>query len=170
MTGQTGPGLEDFSYNFRFTDVLADPETLPDGTVLTFWIVVDRADGGTSDPIEVDALVLEAIDPDPQSWGYTRPTPADCDTGSYSGRVFAYAPLFGAGGAVVSLTPAATGVGDKEYDEGDVDVYGGDRSNGVPIVERAATSHAVFENVRGGAVTVREIGQVVTGDDGLDAR
>ncbi len=47
---------------------------------------------------------------------------------NYRGRVFAYAPLFGAGGAVVSLTPAASGVGDKEYDEGDVDVFGGDRS------------------------------------------
>jgi len=46
---------------------------------------------------------------------------------AYAGKVHAYAPLYGTGGAVVSLTPAAAGVGDKEYDESDVEVYGGER-------------------------------------------
>ena len=45
----------------------------------------------------------------------------------FDGHVHAYAPLFGTGGAVVSLTPSGHGVGDKEFDEDDVDVYGGDR-------------------------------------------
>ena len=43
----------------------------------------------------------------------------------YEGRVHAYAPLFGTGGAVVSLTPSARGVGDKEFDEEDVEVFSG---------------------------------------------
>jgi len=46
----------------------------------------------------------------------------------YEGHVHAYAPLFGTGGAVISLTPAPLGVGDKEFDEDDVEVYGGDRN------------------------------------------
>jgi len=46
----------------------------------------------------------------------------------YDGNVHAYAPLFGTGGAVISLTPSLDSTGDKEYDEEDVDVYRGDRS------------------------------------------
>jgi len=46
----------------------------------------------------------------------------------YQGKVYDYAPIHGAGAAVVSLTPSAGGVGDKEFDEEDVEVYGGDRS------------------------------------------
>jgi len=46
----------------------------------------------------------------------------------YDGHVHAYAPLFGTGGAVISLTPSVDSAGDKEYDEEDVDVYKGDRS------------------------------------------
>ena len=46
----------------------------------------------------------------------------------YEGKVHAYAPLFGTGGAVVSLTPSPHGIGDKEFDEDDVEVYGGDRN------------------------------------------
>ncbi len=46
----------------------------------------------------------------------------------YEGQVHAYAPLFGTGGAVISLTPSQDSAGDKEYDEEDVDVYQGDRS------------------------------------------
>ncbi len=45
----------------------------------------------------------------------------------YTGRIFGYEALYGTGGAVVSLVPAAAGVGDKEYDEEDVEVYRGDR-------------------------------------------
>lgn len=47
---------------------------------------------------------------------------------NYDGRVLAYEALHGTGGAVVSLTPAESGIGDKEYDEGDVEVFGGERS------------------------------------------
>jgi len=46
----------------------------------------------------------------------------------YEGRVYDYAPIYGAGAAVVSLTPSEGGVGDKEFDEEDVDHYGGDRT------------------------------------------
>ncbi len=43
----------------------------------------------------------------------------------YEGQVHAYAPLHGTGGAVVTLSPSAGGVGDKEFDEDDVDVFAG---------------------------------------------
>ena len=46
----------------------------------------------------------------------------------FDGAVHAYAPLFGTGGAVVTLTPSASSVGDKEFDEDDVEVYRGDRN------------------------------------------
>ncbi len=45
----------------------------------------------------------------------------------YTGKVHAYGPLYGTGAAVVSLTPSGEGVGDKEYDEDDVERYRGDR-------------------------------------------
>jgi reactive intermediate/imine deaminase len=45
----------------------------------------------------------------------------------YEGRVLAYEALYGTGAAVVTLTPSPDGVGDKEYDEDDVEVFGGDR-------------------------------------------
>lgn len=45
----------------------------------------------------------------------------------YTGEVHAYAPIVGTGAAVVSLVPRASGVGDKEYDEDDVEVWRGDR-------------------------------------------
>ena len=45
----------------------------------------------------------------------------------YDGHVHAYAPVFGTGAAVVSLTPSQRGVGDKEFDEDDVEVFAGDR-------------------------------------------
>ncbi len=46
----------------------------------------------------------------------------------YDGEVHAYAPLFGTGGAVITLTPSTDKAGNKEYDEEDVSVYRGDRS------------------------------------------
>ncbi len=46
----------------------------------------------------------------------------------YRGHVYDYAPIYGAGAAVVSLTPSEGGVGDKEFDEEDVEQYGGDRT------------------------------------------
>lgn len=45
----------------------------------------------------------------------------------YKGEVLGYGAIHGTGAAVVTLEPAAAGVGDKEYDEEDVDVYQGDR-------------------------------------------
>ena len=45
----------------------------------------------------------------------------------YQGRVHAYEAIHGTGACVVSLTPSESGVGDKEFDEDDVEVYGGDR-------------------------------------------
>jgi 2-aminophenol/2-amino-5-chlorophenol 1,6-dioxygenase alpha subunit len=45
----------------------------------------------------------------------------------YRGEVLAYEALYGTGGAVVTLTPTEDGVGDKEYDEDDVEHWTGDR-------------------------------------------
>ena len=47
---------------------------------------------------------------------------------NYKGKIYAYAPLYGTGGAVIGLTPTTTGVGDKEFDEDNVEVYKGDRN------------------------------------------
>lgn len=44
-----------------------------------------------------------------------------------TGKVLAYEPIHGAGGAVVSLDPTPSGAGDKEYDEDDVEHYLGER-------------------------------------------
>ena len=44
-----------------------------------------------------------------------------------TGEVLAYEALHGAGGAVVHLNPTPSGVGDKEYDEDDVEVFAGER-------------------------------------------
>ena len=88
---------------------------------------------------------------------------------NYEGEVLAYAPLYGAGGAVVGLTPAARGVGDKEYDEADVEVFGGDRGVlGGPVVAAgtkgaaapaAATAAATPPRTveRAGAAAVQEV-------------
>ncbi len=46
----------------------------------------------------------------------------------YRGQVHAYAPVYGTGSAVVSLVPTGSGVGDKEFDEEDVEVFTGDRN------------------------------------------
>lgn len=45
----------------------------------------------------------------------------------YRGEVLAYAPVYGAGAAVVQLDPGAGGAGEVEFDEDDVEVYAGDR-------------------------------------------
>ena len=44
-----------------------------------------------------------------------------------TGNILAYEPIHGAGAAVVVLDPESNGTGDKEYDEDDVEFYGGDR-------------------------------------------
>ena len=46
---------------------------------------------------------------------------------NYTGEVLAYEALHGSGGAVVVLTPSEGSVGDKEFDEDDVEHYHGDR-------------------------------------------
>ena len=46
---------------------------------------------------------------------------------NYSGEILAYEALNGSGGAVIQLTPATGSVGDKEFDEDDVEYYKGDR-------------------------------------------
>ena len=40
----------------------------------------------------------------------------------FDGEVYAYEPIYGTGGAVVSLTPSPE-LGDKEFDEDDVEVF-----------------------------------------------
>ena len=46
---------------------------------------------------------------------------------NYDGEVYGYEALYGCGGAVVALTPTEGGIGDKEYDEEDVEVFRGER-------------------------------------------
>ena len=46
----------------------------------------------------------------------------------YLGKVHAYEAIYGTGGAVVSLVPSPDGVGDKEFDEDDVETFRGDRN------------------------------------------
>ena len=60
----------------------------------------------------------------------------------YRGDVLAYAPVQGAGCAVVALTPDARSAANLEFDEDDVDVFLGDRNvlasaNEDPVVEAA---------------------------------
>lgn len=45
----------------------------------------------------------------------------------YAGDVLAYGPVWGTGSAVVALTPTDAETGGHEFDEEDVEVYGGDR-------------------------------------------
>lgn len=45
----------------------------------------------------------------------------------YQGAVHAYGPIYGSGSAVVSLLPVREAVGGHEFDEDDVDVFGGDK-------------------------------------------
>jgi 2-aminophenol/2-amino-5-chlorophenol 1,6-dioxygenase alpha subunit len=47
---------------------------------------------------------------------------------NYDGEVLAYGALHGAGGAVIQLTPTEGSIGDKEFDEDDVEYYRGDRN------------------------------------------
>lgn len=46
----------------------------------------------------------------------------------YQGRIHAYEAIYGTGSAVVSLTPSPEGVGEKEFDEADVEIHRGDRN------------------------------------------
>ncbi len=59
----------------------------------------------------------------------------------YDGDVLAYAAIHGTGATVSTLVPSATALGDKEFDEDDVDVYAGDRGvlDGGHAGEQSAT-------------------------------
>jgi 2-aminophenol/2-amino-5-chlorophenol 1,6-dioxygenase alpha subunit len=57
----------------------------------------------------------------------------------YRGAVLGYAAIHGTGAAVVTLEPSAAGVGDKEYDEEDVELYRGDRD----VLDDAAPARAL---------------------------
>ena len=46
----------------------------------------------------------------------------------YEGEVLAYEALYGTGGAVIQLTPTTKAAKNQEFDEDDVEVYGGDRN------------------------------------------
>lgn len=59
----------------------------------------------------------------------------------YAGDVLAYAPIWGTGSAVVSLTPSAEAAGGHEFDEEDVEVYQGDREV-LEVVETPAPTPA----------------------------
>jgi len=72
----------------------------------------------------------------------------------YEGKVHAYEAIHGAGAAVVTLTPSAGGVGDREFDEEDVEVYRGDRN----VLSGAETAGAA------GTVAVAPTGEVVRAD------
>lgn len=78
----------------------------------------------------------------------------------HTGEVLAYAPVHGAGCAVVALRPRADGGGDREFDEDDVEVWGGPREVLDPAPAEAASPAPV---ARVGAPTVDV-------DDGGDAR
>ena len=46
---------------------------------------------------------------------------------NYDGVVHGYAPIHGSGAAVISLVPTEGSIGDKEFDEDDIEIYQGDR-------------------------------------------
>ncbi len=61
---------------------------------------------------------------------------------AFDGKVHAYAALYGTGGAVCSFTPTPDGVGDKEFDEDNVEFFHGDRSVLENAGEEATTAAA----------------------------
>ena len=46
----------------------------------------------------------------------------------YEGEVFEYQPLVGTGAAIVQLLPSAKAAANQEFDEDDVEIFGGDRN------------------------------------------
>ena len=65
-----------------------------------------------------------------------------------TGNVLAYEAIQGAGCAVINLNPAASGFGDKEYDEDDVEVFAGERG----VLDSAAVNHETTETTTGPAL------------------
>lgn len=82
---------------------------------------------------------------------------------NYEGAVHGYAPLYGTGGAVISLTPAAAGVGIKEFDEADVEVFQGNRdvlggaAPAQPGTAQATPAPSASVSARAGAAPVHEV-------------
>ena len=67
----------------------------------------------------------------------------------YTGDVLAYQPVFGTGSAVASLTPARQEVGGHEFDEDNVEFYGGDRevlAVKPQVIEDVSTVHPQRED------------------------
>ena len=65
-----------------------------------------------------------------------------------TGNVLAYEAIQGAGCAVINLNPAASGFGDKEYDEDDVEVFAGERG----VLDSAVVNHETTETTTGPAL------------------
>ncbi len=79
----------------------------------------------------------------------------------YAGKTLAYGPLWGSGAAVVSLTPAPERNLSREFDEGEVETFGGERGvlagsgaapSGNARVSRDEKAVAQAEPARGGAI------------------
>ena len=60
---------------------------------------------------------------------------------NFTGDVYAYEPIYGTGGAVLSLTPSLGGIGDKEFDEDDVEIFKGDRNVLGGAADKVATKN-----------------------------
>lgn len=64
-----------------------------------------------------------------------------------TGNVLAYEAIHGAGGAVVHVDPTSTGVGDKEYDEDDVEYFHGERG----VLDTGAETEEANDEAAGNA-------------------
>jgi len=62
-----------------------------------------------------------------------------------TGDVMAYEAIHGAGGAVIHLDPTPSGVGDKEYDEEDVEYFHGERGVLDAVEDMPAEEEAISE-------------------------
>ena len=65
-----------------------------------------------------------------------------------TGRVLAYEAIHGAGCAVVNLNPTASGFGDKEYDEDNVEVFTGERG----VLDSAEPTQELSQSTDGPAL------------------
>jgi enamine deaminase RidA (YjgF/YER057c/UK114 family)/aromatic ring-opening dioxygenase catalytic subunit (LigB family) len=85
----------------------------------------------------------------------------------YRGDVLGYEGVFGTGSAVVALEPAGDGVGDREFDEEDVERWRGDRS----VLEGAGQGRRAGRDVEAGGDGDEarvDAGEVEPGDIGAD--
>ncbi len=76
-----------------------------------------------------------------------------------TGRILAYEAIHGAGAAVVTLDPTSSGVGDKEYDEDDIEVYQGDRS----VLDSVSEEENVPKQMKSGDSITTEKAPVAVG-------